>query len=184
MLPVPYHLDRFPPLEVNLAPIVPLIGPAHAALAKYTGILTAIPNAHVLLSPLSTNEAVLSSRIEGTQATFGEVLEYEAGGQPTSEGKRDDILEVLNYRQAMHIAIEQLPTLPLSQRLVRDTHRVLMQGVCGTHKAPGDYRTVQNWIGPSGCAMDTARYIPISAELIPSAMSAWESISTRRHPIL
>lgn len=73
-----YHDGQFPPEDLDWARLVPLIGPANAAVARYDGMLAAIPNAHVLLSPLMTQEAVLSSRIEGTQATMGEVLEYEA----------------------------------------------------------------------------------------------------------
>src|SRR5690606_18849430 len=97
--------------------LIPLIGPANAALARYDGLLTAIPNASVLLSPLTTREAVLSSRIEGTQATMGEVLEYEAsGGEGRDPGKRDDIEEVLNYRRAMRQATDELQSLPLCIR--------------------------------------------------------------------
>ena len=77
--PVSYHTDKFPPKQLDWSRIIPLIGPASAALARYDGLLSAIPNADVLLSPLTTQEAVLLSRIEGTQATMGEVLEYEAG---------------------------------------------------------------------------------------------------------
>ncbi len=75
--PVHYHEGRFPPHDLDWGRLVPLIGPANGAVARYDGMLAAIPNAHVLLSPLTTQEAVLSSRIEGTQATMGEVLEYE-----------------------------------------------------------------------------------------------------------
>ncbi|WP_287043312.1 Fic/DOC family N-terminal domain-containing protein [Desulfonatronospira sp. MSAO_Bac3] len=76
--PVYYHEGKFPPPELDWARLIPFIGPANAAVARYDGILSAVPNANVLLTPLMTQEAVLSSRIEGTQATFGEVLEYEA----------------------------------------------------------------------------------------------------------
>lgn len=75
-----YHYDAFPPKNLQWEKIIPLVGPASAAIARYDGILKALPNANLLLSPLTTQEAVLSSRIEGTQATMGEVLEYEAAG--------------------------------------------------------------------------------------------------------
>jgi Fic family protein len=78
--PVLYHYDKFPPTNLCWDRLIPLVGPANAALARYDGVLTAIPNSAILLSPLTTQEAVLSSRIEGTQATMGEVLEYEAEG--------------------------------------------------------------------------------------------------------
>jgi Fic family protein len=136
--------------------------------------LHGIPNAQVLLSPLTSQEAVLSSRIEGTQATLGEVLEFEATKEPASGDKRDDIQEVLNYRQAMRHAVNAMKTLPLSQRVVRDAHRVLMHGVRGEKKAPGEYRRTQNWIGPPGCRVEQARFVPPAADRLPDLMSAWE----------
>src|SRR5262245_49618086 len=98
--PVHYHEGHFPPSALDWASLIPLIGPANAAVARYDGTLSAIPNAAVLLSPLTTREAVLSSRIEGTEATMGEVLEFEAEGDSErfSPERREDIHEVLNYR--------------------------------------------------------------------------------------
>lgn len=171
---VHYHLGHFPPKSLDLNRLLPLVGPANAALARYDGILTAVPNANVLLAPLVTQEAVLSSRIEGTQATFGEVLEFEASEQAVTEEKKADIHEVLNYRAAMNQAVKEMQTLPLSQRLVCNAHRKLMQHVRGQNKTPGEYRCVPNWIGPQGCTMKTARFVPPRAELVPDAMSAWE----------
>ncbi len=135
--PVQYHYSIFPPSNINWSKLIPLIGPANAALARYDGTLAAIPNAGVLLSPLSTQEAVLSSRIEGTQATMGEVLEYEAEGDKKDlpSERKDDINEILNYRRGMWHAIKLLDTLPLCQRVVRDTHRILSDGVRGQGKA-------------------------------------------------
>src|SRR5713101_6624760 len=97
--PVGYHTGKFPPSTLDWPKLIPLLGPASAALARYDGLLSAIPNAAVLLSPLTTQEAVLSSRIEGTQATMGEVLEYEAGRDSNNlpAGREEDIHEVLNY---------------------------------------------------------------------------------------
>jgi Fic family protein len=89
--PVHYHYDKFPPKDIDWSKLIPFIGPASAALARYDGTLAAIPNANLLLSPLTTQEAVLSSRIEGTQATMGEVLEYEAeGGLDDIPAERED----------------------------------------------------------------------------------------------
>ena len=129
-----------------------------------------------MLSPLTTQEAVLSSRIEGPQATLGEVLEFEAQGDlfDESTSKKADIREVLNYRAALNEAIRLLDELPLSQRLVRETHKALMQGVRGHNKAPGEYRRIANWIGPAGCTMETARFIPCPADKLAQAMNAWE----------
>ncbi|WP_347268644.1 Fic/DOC family N-terminal domain-containing protein [Paracoccus sp. (in: a-proteobacteria)] len=174
---VPYHPGRFPPGDLDWPQLLPLIGPANAAVARYEGVLHGIPNPNVLLSPLTTQEAVLSSRIEGTQATFGEVLEFEAEGEPGDEStpKKADIHEVLNYRAALAEASHLLGELPLSQRLMRLTHARLMQGVRGHGKAPGEYRRIQNWIGPAGCLEKDARFITCPVVHLPAAMSAWEA---------
>lgn len=174
---VAYHQGQFPPGALDWPQLLPLIGPANAAVARYEGVLHGIPNPNVLLSPLTTQEAVLSSRIEGTQATIGEVLEFEAEGEPGDEStaKKADIHEVLNYRAALAEASRLLEELPLSQRLIRLTHERLMQGVRGRNKAPGEYRRIPNWIGPEGCTIEQARFIPCSAEALPNAMTAWEA---------
>lgn len=175
MAPVRYHEGRFPPQTLDWQSLIPLLGPAAAAVARYDGMLAAVPNPDVLLSPLTTQEAVLSSRIEGTQATMGEVLEFEAGQEETSPQRRDDIREVLNYRGAMREAEKLLATLPISQRVIREAHKVLLSGVRGQHRAPGEYRKIPNWIGPPGCTIEQARFVPIDAEKLPAAMAAWEN---------
>jgi len=171
-----YHEGGFPPDKLDWDRLVPYIGPANAAVARYDGMLAAIPNAHVLLSPLTTQEAVLSSRIEGTQATMGEVLEYEARGDTydPSSAKDADIWEILNYRRAMRVATEMLNNLPLCQRIVLESHKILLNSVRGHGKAPGQYRQIPNWIGPPGCTIEEARFVPISADKLPEAMSRWE----------
>jgi Fic family protein len=173
---VNYHYGKFPPDNINWSRIIPLIGSTNAALARFDGTLAAIPNASVLLSPLTTQEAVLSSRIEGTQATMEEVLEYEAEGESKkiSQNKKEDIREILNYRQAMKHAINLLNKLPLCQRIIKETHRILLTNVRGYNRAPGEYRKIQNWIGPPGCTIENAKFIPISVDQLQSAMDKWE----------
>ena len=182
--PVFYHEGGFPPANIDWNVLIPLLGPAAAAVARYDGTLSAIPNAAVLLSPLTTQEAVLSSRIEGTQATMGEVLEYEAGGDKKDlpAGREDDIHEVLNYRKAMRRAEELLRELPLCQRVVCEAHKVLMSGVRGHNKAAGEYRRIPNWIGPPGSKLEDATFVPISADKLPDAMSAWEKFANSEAP--
>lgn len=170
-----YHYEKFPPSGIQWESLIPLLGPASAALARYDGLLQAIPNPQVLLAPLSTQEAVLSSRIEGTQATTSEVFEFEADEARFSGERLDDIREVLNYRRALSSAVQKLTTLPLSQRILLSSHRLLMAGVRGSSKAPGEYRRIQNWIGPPGCTEETARFTPIAPQLLPDAMGAWEN---------
>ena len=175
MPPVYYHEGRFPPYErLDWPSLIPLVGRANAAVGRYDGTLGATPSPDVLLAPLTTREAVLSSRIEGTQATMGEVLEYEAGGQPASRTRREDIQEVINYRSAMRHAENMLKELPLSLRVIREAHRVLLSGGRGEGKAPGEYRRLPNWIGPPGCTIEQARFVPVGADKLPKSMNEWE----------
>lgn len=183
--PVLYHLGSFPPSNLDWSRLIPLIGPAAAAMARYDGALTAVPNARVLLSPLTTQEAVLSSRIEGTQATMGEVLEFEAGAGPAERGddtKTAEIHEIINYRKAISGAVEQLAEVPLSQRLIRNAHRTLMSGVRGQNRDPGEYRRVPNWIGPLNCSLENARFVPIPVQHINEGMSMWEKYLHSEQP--
>jgi Fic family protein len=172
---VQYHAGKFPPVELEWQALIPLIGPASAALARYDGTLNAVLNPNVLLSPLTTQEAVLSSKIEGTVTSITEVLKFEAEGPAqTPPEKIADIQEVLNYRKALQHAVGQLKELPLCQRVIKDAHRLLLEGVRGKDQAPGEYRRMQNWIGPAGCKQAEARFVPISADKLPEGMSDWE----------
>ena len=101
-------IPRTLPLHLDWESLIPSIGAANRALANFDGALYGMPNAELLLSPLTTQEAVLSSRIEGTQATFGEVLKFEAGEEPEQESRRLDIQEILNYRTALQVAEQEL----------------------------------------------------------------------------
>ncbi len=172
---IQYHVGRFPPEErLNWRNLVPHIGPAAAALARYDGVLAAIPNPGALLAPLTVREAVLSSRIEGTQATIWQVLESEAGLDPDLPARRADIHEVLNCHAAMRHSGKLLETLPFSQQLIRQAHEVLLTGVRGQGNSPGEYRRIPSWIGPPGCSVGEARFIPVEADRLPEAMDNWE----------
>lgn len=176
MKPVPYHEGRFPPeAHLDWQRLLPLIGPATSALARYDGMLAAIPNPRVLLAPLGTREAVLSSRIEGTQATISEVLVFEAGDRAASPERVNDIHEIINYRRAIANTQELLEDLPLSGRVIRAAHKILLSGARGASRAPGEYRRTPNWIGPPGCTIEEAKYVPVSSERLADAMSGWES---------
>ncbi len=121
-----------------------------------------LPNPHLLIRPFITKEALSSSRIEGTQATLGEVLANDAG--INLDGNADDIQEVRNYIISLDYAIKKLKTFPLSLRLLRDIHKKLMKGVRGEHATPGEFRKSQNWIGAPGSTLMTAKYIPPSPD--------------------
>lgn len=117
-----------------------------------------LPNPHLLIRPFIRREAVLSSRIEGTQATLGELLAAEAG--VAVERSPDDLREVANYVVALEYGIKRLKTLSLSLRLIRELHEKLMKGVRGSHATPGEFHHTQNWIGPPGCTLENAVYVP------------------------
>lgn len=170
-----YREGSFPPEDrIDWSAVIPLIGPAVAAVARYDGALSAIPNPEVLLSVVTMQEAILSSRIEGIEVAMGEVLEFDAGREADSPSRREDIREVLNCRWAMRRAEEMLKELPLCQRIVLETHRLLLAGVRGEGKSPGEYRRIPNWIGRPGCTMEEATFVPVSAENLPAAMGRWE----------
>lgn len=179
--PVLYQLGQFPPRNLDWLRLVPLIGPANAGLARYDGLLLAIPNADVLLSPLTTQEAVLSSKIEGTNVTISEVLEVEAGAksEALTQLKRLDAMEVLNYRRALQVCTHELENRSCSQHLLRSAHCILMEGVRGTDKSPGSYRKEQNWIGPKDCPIEAAHFVPVSPEHLQYAMDEWEQYLNR-----
>jgi Fic family protein len=132
-----------------------------------------LPDAGVLLSPITVNEAVLSSRIEGTQATLDEVLEFDAG-IAAPENRRGDIEEVSNYRIAVQIAEGALAERTLSLSLIKSVHQRLMQGVRGRDKTPGAFRVDQNWIGRTGDPIEKARFVPPNPLLLQQALEAWE----------
>ena len=174
MPPVHYQLGSFPPKRLDWARLVPKLGPTAAAVARYDGMLAAVPNPAVLLSPLTTQEAVLSSKIEGTQATMGEVLEFEAGEEAQNSERREDIREIQNYRSAMRKAGQLLGKLPLCGRVLLEAHRVLLGSVRGQNKGPGAYRKGANWIGRQGSTVETARFVPPAPDRIGDLMATWE----------
>lgn len=181
MPPVHYHLGKFPPEDIRWNLLVPSIGKARGALGSYNGLLSAIPDANLLLSPLTLNEARLSSKIEGTNVTLSEVLEVEAGGESEdmSPEQRNDAEEVLNYRVALQISSLEIAEKGLTEHLMRQAHARLMQGVRGMDKSPGRYRTDQNWIGSPGCTIEEAGFIPVAPEHLVSGMEIWNQYINR-----
>lgn len=169
----PYIPDPLPLTELDYRLLLPLVGQANAALARYDGLLQGIPNPAVMLSPLTTQEAVLSSKIEGTQATVDEVLEQEAGLIKEGE-KYKDIQEISNYRQALYSAREYLQDYSIRLSFVRELHRILLSSVRGQDKTPGEFRRDQNWIGRYGCTMEQATFVPPNPLQLPDFLQAWE----------
>lgn len=150
--------NPLPPNFVWSSALVKALSRADYALGRLSTEGRNLPNPHLLMRPFITREAVLSSRIEGTQATIGEVLvsDVETQSAHISEG----LLEVRNYVDALEHGIQRLNELPLSLRLIKEIHQHLMQGVRGNHATPGEFRRSQNWIGSPGSTLSTAKYIP------------------------
>ncbi len=169
----PYIPDALPLTDLDYRRLLPLVGQANAELARYDGLLQGIPNPAVMLSPLTTQEAVLSSKIEGTQATVDEVLEQEAGLLKEGE-KFKDIQEISNYRQALYSARAYLQDYPIRLSFVRELHRILLTSVRGQDKTPGEFRIDQNWIGRYGCTMEQASFVPPNPMQLPDHLQAWE----------
>src|SRR5438874_7352362 len=170
------------PLQLDWEALIPFIGAANRALSSFNGALYGMPNAELLLSPLTTQEAVLSSRIEGTQATFGEVLKFEAGEQPEQESRRLDIQEILNYRKSLQVAEQELRTRPFTLNLLLELHSVLLDSVRGRDKGQGRLRTIQNWIGSPGSRIEEATYVPPEPERLPALLDNWEKYYHAERP--
>ncbi len=161
------------PPDVSLnAGLVRALSDADRALGELAGLGRAIPNPHLLIGPFTRREAVLSSRIEGTQADIAEVYAYEAGAL----GNRDtDAREVVNYVRAMNHGLQRLAEVPVSLCLIRELHAHLMEGVRGGAATPGEFRRVQNYIGRPGCTVETADFVPPPVSRMIPALEDWEA---------
>ena len=149
--------------------MVSLLTSATKALATLDTLSSYIPNMNLFVSMYVRKEALLSSQIEGTQATLEDVLD------PLIEkNANQNVADVVNYIKATEFALERMNTLPLCNRLIKETHEVLMSGVRGQEKNPGEFRTSQNWIGAAGSSLKNARYIPPNPEDMINAMSDLE----------
>ena len=135
-----------------------LLSKADRALGRLDGSVQTLPNPDLFVFMYVRKEAVLSSQIEGTQSSINDILKVEA--QVFDPQRPNDVHEVLNYVTAMNHGLDRLQELPLSIRLIREIHERLMHGVRGHHNNPGELRTTQNWIGPGGCTLHEATFVP------------------------
>jgi len=154
---IPTGLPPTPPIKID-AELARLLSDADWSLGRLDGIATVLPNPDLFVSMYVRQEAVLSSQIEGTQSTLEDVLQFEIDSKGQDFPK--DIHEVINYVAAMDYGLNRLKTLPLSLRLIREIHGKLLTGVRGANRTPGEFRKGQNWIGPSGCTLATATFVP------------------------
>ncbi len=164
---IPASLPPDPP--VLLDPILGgLLSQADQAIGRLDGVIYTLPDADLFVAMYVRQEAVLSSQIEGTQSSLDDVLTFELdpGGQELPQ----DVAEVVNYVRAMNYGLERLTTLPLSLKLIREIHAVLMDGVRGANKQPGEFRTSQNWIGSGNVPIDRATFVP------PPTQQMWQAL--------
>jgi len=165
--------DPLPPQGLILEPLVPLLSRATRVLGELSGIGRTLPNPYLLIRPFIRKEAAASSKIEGTVTTLSQLFLFEADEQ-TSQAP-SDAREVFNYVRALEYALGRLEELPISQRLIRDAHRILLSGVSsdrGAHVEPGEFRRDQNWIGARSIA--NARFVPPPPQEVPGAISDLE----------
>lgn len=164
--PLPPTLDWSPR-------ILRLLSDADRLIGQLAGEGGRLPNPHVLMRPFVRREAVLSSRIEGTQATLGELLAAEAG--VAVERSPDDLREVGNYVVALEHGVARLKDIPLCVRLIKELHEKLMTDVRGHHAKRGEFRRIQNWIGKPGCTPETASFVPPPPDDVEPCLAGWEA---------
>jgi Fic family protein len=161
------------PPQLNWTPrLIGALSDADRLVGRLAGEGGRLPNPHILIRPFVRREAVLSSKIEGTQATLGELLAAEAGA--IVDRSPEDLREVGNYVVALEHGISRLKKLPLCVRLTRKLHEKLMTGVQGHQAARGRFRKIQNWIGKPGSTIATASYIPPPPGEVEPCLAAWE----------
>lgn len=165
--PLPPDLDWSPALLNALSD-------AERELAKLTTVAGSFPFPRLLIQPFIRREAVLSSRIEGTRASLTDLYNYESAQMSFLEPD-DDVREVHNYVLALDYGLERLKKLPVSQRLIRELHAKLMDGVRGGQFTPGEFRKTQNWIGAAGSTIETATYVPPPVDDMKIALGAMEA---------
>ncbi len=165
---VPSPLPPVPPVRMT-GDIVAHLVRAHSGLAVLDNVARRTPNADVFVSMLVRKEALMSSQIEGTQATLEDILD-----PLLAANSNRTVADVVNYIKATEFAVKRLKELPLGSRLLKETHAVLIEGVSGQEKSPGEFRHSQNWIGGQGSTLRNARYIPPSPDDMTEAMSCLE----------
>ena len=164
----PAPLPPNPPIALSGELVAKLVD-ANKKLAALDGLSARIPNMDLFVSMYVRKEALLSSQIEGTQCTLDDIL-----NPLMEENTNRNVSDVVNYIKATEFALNRLHSLPLCNRLIKETHAVLMEGVRGQEKSPGEFRYSQNWIGGQGSTIRNARYIPPNPEDMQTAMSDLE----------
>ena len=177
---IPNPLPPNPPIKYD-GELRSLLSQADRALARLDGVTTVLPNPELFVGMYVKKEALLSSQIEGTQASLEGVLKFEADITPSED--INEIKEVINYIKAINYGIERLKELPMSNRLIKEIHKILISGTRGSNKTPGEFRQSQNWIGPAGANLNEATFVPPPPYLVPELMSDLEKFMHRKDDI-
>jgi Fic family protein len=160
--------------------LIQLMAEAHSKLGVLSGMGINLPNPSLLISPYLRREAILSSKIEGTQASLADLLLYEAKPRRTDESGSKSVREVSNHVQALQICLSRVrKKKPIDIKMIRDAHRYLLQDVRGQERGPGSFRTEQNWIGPDS-RIEHSRYVPPPMKALPSLLMNFEGFV--QHP--
>jgi Fic family protein len=165
--------NSLPPTIDWSTSLISALGEAERNLGRLASLADTLPSPHILVRPFIRQEAVLSSRIEGTRASLVDLYNYESSQLSFSEDT-SDVREVSNYVRALDYGLERLKTLPVSLRLIREMHRILMEGLRGEHLTPGEFRRSQNWIGPPGSTIESATIVPPPVGEMNQALDALE----------
>ena len=173
----PSPLPPDPPIQMDES-LTELVVRTSRALSELNAVAEHVPSAELFVSMYVRKEALISSQIEGTQCTLDDILDPEA-----SESADADVADVVNYVAAERKALDLVNELPLSGRLLRRAHEVLLQGVRGEEKTPGEFRRSQNWIGPAGCTLKEARFVPPNVGDMQEAMAELERYMNEAHAL-
>ncbi|MDD4896956.1 MAG: Fic family protein [Atribacterota bacterium] len=177
---IPVTLPSIKPIKYS-EKLRNILSEADRALSRLDGVVNVLPNSDLFIAMYVKKEALLSSQIEGTQASLEGVLRFEANLEP--EEDINEVKEVINYIKALNYGIARLSELPISNRLIKEIHKILIQGTRGTSKIPGEFRKIQNWIGLPGAALSDAIFVPPPPEKVPELMSELEKFIHQKDEI-
>ncbi len=153
---IPSNLPPNPSINIDTE-MQELLQDATMLLARLDGIAYTLPNSEIFIAMYVKKEALLSSQIEGTQASLEDIFEFERGTKPENI---NDVCEVINYIKALDFGIKRLDEIPMSLKLIKELHTILLQKTRGANKTPGEFKKTQNWIGSAGCNLNTAAFVP------------------------
>src|SRR5208337_398533 len=176
---IPKPLPPTPPVALE-GDLLNVLSKADMSLARLDGIGHVLPNVNLLIAMYVRKEALISSQIEGTQASLEDLFEFESGEKPKNI---NDVAEVVNYIKALNYGIKRLGSFPMSLRLIKEIHSVLMKGVRGGEKMPGEFKKSQNWIGPAGATRNEATFVPPPPHEAEKAIGELEKYMHKREKL-